>query len=152
MGTKALIGVLNDDRSVTAIRLLKDGYPGEAGRKLLQHWSNWPSIQQLLELGDLVYLGEELGEQHDIDALPRISVNEWWCSSLKRDRKYFGADSAAEVIYPTIEEFLERAKRFWAEYAYLYEGSRWYVYPLCPQPRYAVEYIVGRESSMTRTA
>ena len=84
MGTPAAIALLQSDGSVEAIYLSQDGQPGTAGRILLQAWNTRERVQQLLELGDLLRLGIEVGEAHDREdtALYREKI---WCTAYIRD-------------------------------------------------------------------
>ena len=169
MGTPALIGALNEDGSVQAISVNHDGYPKEAGRKLITYWATFPRVQALLALGDLAILGEEIGEAHRMDPFPRVDMPGMgrWCVSFMRDRipylkpgekeEYLrNAGDETAQIYDDVREFLDAGDRGGSlfdflniEWAYLYEGGQWYVYPDCELPRYLVaEYLETMPASL----
>lgn len=57
MATRSIIGVVNPDRTVTAIYCHYDGFPTGVGVTLKSHWSTPASIEALMGLGDLSTLG-----------------------------------------------------------------------------------------------
>ena len=60
MSTRSLIGIFNEDESVTYIYCHWNGYPSHNGKLLLNHYMNVDVVNKLMELGDLSYLAENL--------------------------------------------------------------------------------------------
>jgi len=120
MGTRSLIGLLNADGSVTHIYCHWDGYPSNNGRILTEHYTDYQKIQELLKLGDLSSLGEEIGTKHSFDNAPE---NE--CNSYSRDR---GEKDTKARKSKSIDAYKADFKENWAEYAYLFDDGRWYVF------------------------
>ncbi len=116
MGTRARIGIVEPDGSVTSIYTHWDGYPGHHGPILLNHYTTEEHVRALLALGDLSILAEDVGEKHDFDI--RL---EGVCTAYGRDRgeKDVGARHSSSV---------DDLKKIAEEYTYLYRlGIGWQV-------------------------
>ena len=61
MGTQAYIANIQRDGAGRRIHLQMDGYPTWAGARLLLHYSNAQEINKLMDLGDLMTLGNNPG-------------------------------------------------------------------------------------------
>ena len=130
MGTRSAIGIKNSDGSVTAIYCHWDGYPSYNGRILNDHYTDEAKVRELVALGDISSLKEEIGEQHPFDTYhlkedekdPRW---EGWTTAYGRDRGETGIES---------RDFVSNADYFnrfgaGAEYYYLFENDVWMVQP-----------------------
>jgi hypothetical protein len=60
MATRSNIGIENENGRVSAIYCHWDGYPEYNGKILKEHYSDRNKLQQLLELGDISSLKEDL--------------------------------------------------------------------------------------------
>jgi hypothetical protein len=60
MATRSAIAIENEDGSVTAIYCHWDGYLSNNGRILLEHYSDRNKVQELIKLGDISSLREEI--------------------------------------------------------------------------------------------
>ena len=60
MSTRSKIGIENENGRVNAIYCHWDGYPEYNGKVLKEHYSDRNKLQQLLELGDISVLKEDL--------------------------------------------------------------------------------------------
>jgi len=60
MATRSRIGIENNNGTVSSIYCHWDGYPAEVGRILRDTYSNPNTLQQLLDLGDISVLKENL--------------------------------------------------------------------------------------------
>lgn len=63
-----------------------DGYPDGVGKMLKQHYRNDRKIEELLDLGNISVLGEEIGEQHDFATHGRNPKADKWTLAYGRDR------------------------------------------------------------------
>jgi hypothetical protein len=82
MATRSYIGKLNPEtNTVTYIYCHYDGYLSHNGRLLSENYNDKDKVNQLLELGDLSYLDEQIGEKHDFK-----KPTEGWTVSYSRDR------------------------------------------------------------------
>jgi len=128
MATRGRIGIHNEDGTVTSIYCHWDNYTAHNGRILLEHYSTEERVRELMELGNLSSLGEEIGEKHPFDNPHRYgtpAAEEWlkqhhgMCTAYGRDRGE--TDAVAETV-PSgeFEELFE-------EYNYLFIHGRWLV-------------------------
>jgi hypothetical protein len=127
MGTRSMIGVLNEDGTATAIYCHWDGYPSNNGQILLDHYSQADDTKRaaLLSLGDLSSLNPEIGEAHDFNARsyadsdPRAA----WCVAYGRDRGETGIEARTFAL----ADWPSYADGCGAEYVYLWRDGAWYV-------------------------
>ena len=68
MSTRSTIGIKLEDGSVKAIYCHWDGYPKHQ-RPLLKHYNTKEKVEELIALGSLSILGEEIGVKHPFDAV-----------------------------------------------------------------------------------
>ena len=67
MATRSMIGIENSDGTIEAIYCHCDGAPEDKGPVLTAFYDSEKKVRELIALGDLSILGEEIGEQHDFD-------------------------------------------------------------------------------------
>ena len=84
MATRSYIGKLNPDNTVSYIYCHHDGYPEHNGVILQEHYSTPFKVDQLLALGDLSVLAEEIGDKQDFNDY--VNRNRNWCLAYGRDR------------------------------------------------------------------
>ena len=114
MGTHAHIGKKNSDGSITAIYLHYDGYEsGGAGDTLRAHYTEESKVDQLIALGSLSVLGDEIGEKQDFNA-HRSSMNT--CLAYHRDR----GEDFHQMAYYSERDFFDSE-----QYAYLFVDGTW---------------------------
>jgi hypothetical protein len=113
MGTRSNIGIIHEDNTVTMIYCHWDGYPSNNGRILLDHYMDLEKIQQLMDLGSLSSLKEEIGEKHDFESRD----HENWCMAYGRDR---GETDVSAIEYSSKEEALQNME----EYLYLWDKNK----------------------------
>lgn len=122
MATRSIIGKLNPDNTVTFIYCHYDGYPNGVGKTLKEHYLTEGKVNQLLELGDLSKLGEEIGYQQKFDDR-KTHVKEF-CLAYGRDRGE--PDIDAQSI--SLDEYLKEDVRG-EDYKYLYRDGKWECHP-----------------------
>jgi hypothetical protein len=81
MATRSTIGILLNGR-VNAIYCHWDGYPEGVGATLARHYQEISKVNQLIDIGNISSLKEEIGEAHDFN-----QPTENWCVAYGRDRK-----------------------------------------------------------------
>lgn len=100
MATRSNIAVQQEDGSFSYIYVHWDGYPEGVGQTLLDHYGDIAKARELMTLGDLSILGDEIGEKHDFDeprhdwavkiktpeAVARAALVDTWCLAYGRDR------------------------------------------------------------------
>lgn len=125
MGTRSNIGYINDEGKIRAAYCHYDGYLEHNGRILLDYYTDAAKVKELVELGDMSFLGSKVhptpGSGHSFDNNEN-DVTVFY----GRDR---GENDVAPVTYDTVSEWVNR-KDSWEEYYYLFmpEISTWMVY------------------------
>ena len=114
MATRSLIGKLNTDGTITNIYCHFDGYPDHNGVMLQEYYNSPAKVDQLLALGNLSFLGSEIGEKQDFNN--RNKENDW-CLAYGRDRGEKGQE--AETV--TREEFFNKDSG--VDYLYIYNNE-----------------------------
>ena len=117
MSTRSIIARLHTDGSVEASYCHFDGYPEGVGKTLKEHYSLNASVADLLELGDLSSLGDNLQET----------------VAYARDR---GEEKSDNLRYDNLSELLSNVRKdTGAEYAYVWDGTIWATYTLKDRAR-----------------
>lgn len=119
MGTRSQIGIQNADGTVTGIYCHWDGYPSYNGRVLQDHYTDEAKIRELMAIGDISSLGEEIGEKHDFDKAPKGQ-----CNSYSRDR---GEEDCEAKNFANAREFFDNFPYGGIEWAYLFKDGEWMV-------------------------
>ena len=121
MATRSLIGIKNSNPhlpgEIDYIYCHWDGYPSHNGKILMENYTSYPQVMQLIELGDISSLGKEIGEQQDFNNV----VNPDWCLAYHRDR----GDELVDDRYAESEDEF-RAVGYGSEYKYLFKNRKWY--------------------------
>lgn len=116
MGTRARIGIVEPNGSVTSIYTHWDGYPDHHGPIPLNHYTTEERVRALLALGDLSVLDKDVGEKHDFNNPP-----EGVCNAYGRDR---GEDEVSARRSASVDDLKAIAE----EYTYLFRpGIGWQV-------------------------
>lgn len=115
MGTRALIGKMNKDGTVSGIYLHWDGYPSHAGAILDEYYSTDEAISELIEHGSCSSIGKSIGAKHDFnERLPDC------CTFYHRDR-----DEELNIQnFSSRSAFMRTGQRDY-DWAYLYENGGW---------------------------
>ena len=115
MATRSLIGKQNQDGSISYIYCHYDGYPSHNGVILQEHYTTPFKVDQLLALGDLSILAEEIGQQQDFNDYHKRNRN--WCLAYGRDR----GESNTKMATVSRDEFFEQDRG--VDYLYLYNND-----------------------------
>ena len=127
MGTRSNIGYINDEGKIRAAYCHYDGYLEHNGRILLDYYTDAAKVKELVELGDMSFLGSKIhptpGSGHDFD-----NNEDGVTVFYGRDR---GENDVAPVTYDSVSKWVNR-KDSWEEYYYLFmpEISTWMVYAI----------------------
>ncbi len=105
MSTRSRIGILNEDATVTSIYCHHDGYPSGVGFILINCYTDEDEIYELMSLGDLSSLDE------DIDS----------CDAYGRDR---GEDDVEAKAFESVDDYQNQND---SSYTYLFQEGGWYV-------------------------
>jgi hypothetical protein len=129
MGTRSQIGIENADGTVTGIYCHWDGYPSYNGRLLVGHYATEDRVRELIALGDISSLNEEIGEKHPFDTYHLKEAEkdprwEKWTTAYGRDR---GETDCGAEVYHNADYFFNNFRMGGTEYAYLFRNGVWYV-------------------------
>lgn len=128
MGTRSLIGVVDENGFVKGIYCHWDGYPEHNGRILRDHYNNPSKILKLIALGDLSSLGPEIGRKHafspfelpEAERAAHEARTQNWCTAYGRDR---GETGTKAQKYKDIFEFIADDRG--QDYTYVYVNNKW---------------------------
>ena len=113
MTTRCLIGNVNQDSSVTTVYCHADGYPEGVGKTLTENYIDADLVEELLDLGDLSYLGRTIESQHT-------------CAYM-RDR---GENRKGPVRRKSTHDALRYAEKSGLQYVYLFSGDGWKIFEI----------------------
>lgn len=86
MATRAEIGIQVGKGKAMIIYSHWDGYPKGVGSILLKSYTDPKKVKQLMELGDISSLRDEIGEKHDLSSDYELAKKNQWTSFYHRDR------------------------------------------------------------------
>jgi hypothetical protein len=115
MSTRSTVGAVQRNGLIKAIYVHFDGYPSGVGHKLKMFYSTAEKLEELLNLGDLSILDDQIGEKQ-IPGKRRPGT----CLAYGRD--YDEADVEAK-FFPSISKWLPYYSD--SQYAYLFNGGVW---------------------------
>lgn len=122
MSTRARIGVMNADNTVTSIYTHNDGYISHHGPILLNHYGTEAKARELLALGALSRLTGNLGEKHNFDT--SYAEHPDWCCAYSRERAALSSIEDAAFTH-ALNEFPSE------EFNYLFRNGKWEVSEDC---------------------
>jgi hypothetical protein len=127
MGTRSTIAIENADGTVTGIYCHWDGYLSHNGRILQESYTDEAKVRELIALGDISSLREEIGQRHPFDTYHLKEEEKdprWenWTTAYMRDRGE--KDCAARTLHNWRQYRAENGQ----EYDYLFApGKGWSV-------------------------
>lgn len=129
MATRSIIGVMHGD-VCKAVYCHWDGYIDHNGRILMEHYDS-AKANNLVALGDISSLGEEIGEQHPFSYVNTEIDGDTYERLYGKMTTFYGRDRGEkDVGYKVLnsyDEFLEFFNGCGAEYAYIMNQGVWYV-------------------------
>lgn len=117
MATRSNIGVRNTDGTVDYIYCHFDGYPEGVGKTLIGYYQDMDRVNELMKLGDLSSLGEEIGQKH----LFENHYIKGWCNAYGRDRGETGVGVKTVLFDDLIADDS-------VDYIYIFDGDYWECY------------------------
>ena len=138
MGTRSMIAIENpNSKAVKAIYCHWDGYLEHNGAILNEHYAASPKVNNLIALGDLSSLRQEIGEKHafsqfeltdpaEIEAHQKLTETQ--CTFYTRDR----GEDAPYKFFADVKEALDYYDGSWCEYFYLFrydedqQAGKWF--------------------------
>jgi hypothetical protein len=116
MATRSHIGLKNLDDTVSYIYCHHDGYPSYNGRILIENYTTVDKVKELLALGDISSLGENIGSKHNWNNPP-----EGECNTYHRDR-------GERLVTGKNQQFQDLIGDDNVDYAYIFDGDYWECY------------------------
>ena len=118
MSTNATIAIKNDDDTYDCIYTHWDGYIDHHGPILLNHYNSEKIVREMIELGDMSQLCDNLNPT--LDTHSYNSPEENVCV-------FYGRDRGEENVEPQKNlPFMEYRSQF-NEYNYLFQDGEWFV-------------------------
>ena len=128
MGTRSRIGVMHGD-VCKSVYCHWDGYLENNGLILQEHYDS-AKANELVALGDLSSLGEQIGVEHPFghhgSALRQSEYDALYgnmCTFYGRDRKENGAGFK---VAQDFKEFMDQVENCGAEFYYIMKDGVWY--------------------------
>lgn len=125
MSTRSFIGMAQPDGSIKSIYCHFDGYPTGVGETLCKFYSDPASIQNLLNLGNLSSLKQNLNPPKN-STHSFSSPMENVCVAYGRDR---GEANQEASVFLDRQTFQTSGKESWADYVYLFDQNEWLIWP-----------------------
>lgn len=132
MATRSTIALEFDDGTVQQIYCHWDGYTTNNGNILFHHYSDPAKVRELMDLGDLSILGEQLGVQRPFDNPGKYGTPEYeafkaqyhgMCLFYGRDR---GESDVAARKFTNFQDYVQNHQ--YEEYEYILRtDGRWYI-------------------------
>ena len=116
MGTRSAI-VVHDGhhQNYRGIYCHWDGYPEYNGMILLEHYVDPNKVSELIALGNLSSLGDNIGEQHDFN-----QRTDEECTAYARDR---GEEDQAALEFTNLDDVFDHYNHVGCEYIYIFHPN-----------------------------
>ena len=147
MSTRSGVAVEREDGTFSHIFCHWDGYPSHNGRILREHYTDRAKVEQLLNLGSISILAEEIGEKQDsaeFNTHPREHPE--WCKSYHRDR---GEDLERDE-FGSFAELLNAFEDGWQCYMYIFcLDEKWRYFEKYPKGERSIPKSIGELAELT---
>ena len=118
MSTNSMIGIELKSKIIKAVYCHFDGFIETTGRILIQYYQNRKKVQELVSLGDVSSIAENIGSKHNFDNPPE---NE--CNFYGRDR---GETNIEAEVFNNRDAYVESSS---FKYLYLFSANnKWLIY------------------------
>jgi hypothetical protein len=117
MATRSNIAYRTPEGRIVSVYCHWDGYVSNNGKILVENYTDMDKIVQLISLGSISSLGQEIGERQDFN--DRSTCKDEWTLAYHRDR----GERLVVNTYDDIPSWIDDME----EYAYLWNGQEWLV-------------------------
>lgn len=130
MATRSTIAMVREDGTVAQVYCHWDGYLDNNGRILVTHYTDPAKIAQLIALGSISSLGEEIGEKHPFDNPHTYGTAEYNAWQVEHDKitTFYGRDRGEKdvdaQVFRDVADYETNMQE--EEYNYLFIEGRWY--------------------------
>jgi hypothetical protein len=124
MSTRARVAIALPGKLFKSVYVHNCGKPRQLGATLQEHYTTPEKVERLIALGDLSWVGPDIGEKHDFDAAMLKGEHPTWTLAYHRDRRYlYNVFPWADLKPAKHRSFLGLAR-----YARATEGEHLYVW------------------------
>jgi len=125
MATGSFIGIQIGKGNAKYVYAHYDGYPEGNGVILLNHYKDPKKVKQLISLGEISVLRNEIGEQHDFSADIKLADEKEWTTFYTRDRNDKLEIGKSKL---DVESAKKSMSQFGGEYFYVMDAKKvWWV-------------------------
>jgi hypothetical protein len=127
MGTRSMIAIQNPySKDVRAVYCHWDGYLEHNGSILQKHYSNSAKVNNLIALGDISSLKNEIGEKHDFSRLDTTIPEDEYERLYGNMTTYYGRDRGETGVEFKVFKDLNTAcdHYTWSDYFYVFKYSK----------------------------
>ena len=128
MGTRSMIAIQNPySKDIRAVYCHWDGYLSHNGAILQKHYSNSPKVNNLIALGDISSLKDEIGEKHDFSRLDSTLPEAEYEAKYGNMTTFYTRDRGESTpfkVFPTLKKAEDYFEGSWCEYLYVYKYSK----------------------------
>ena len=127
MGTRSMIAIQNPyNKTVRAVYCHWDGYLEHNGAILHKHYAASPKVNNLIALGDISSLKNEIGEKHDFSRLDSTLPEAEYEALYGNMTTFYGRDRGESdvdfKVFPTLKAAEDHYT--WSDYFYCFKYSK----------------------------
>jgi len=127
MGTRSMIAIQNPyNKTVRAVYCHWDGYLEHNGAILHKHYSASPKVNNLIALGDISSLKNEIGEKHDFSRLDSTLPEAEYEALYGNMTTFYGRDRGETgtefKVFKTLAEAEDHYT--WSDYFYCFKYTK----------------------------
>ena len=122
MATRSNIGVKLENGKYRVVYCHWDGYPRYNGKVLLENYSKQEKVEELVNMGSISALREEIGQKHEFgDDMVELD-KQGWTTFYRRDRN----EKWENVKWKEFDSLLKMLEYCDNDYTYLFCDGKWY--------------------------
>lgn len=121
MSTRSFIGMVKEDGNVVGIYCHFDGFLTHQGPILTEYYSDIEKVKQLIDLGSISVLAEQIGDKHDINNIGCKS----WVKAFVRDLGHPRSENEP-IYYVNESESLTCFNGIGVDYCYIFKNGKWF--------------------------
>ena len=120
MSTHSFIGIESESGKIAGVYCHYDGYLEGVGDTLKNHYTNPDKIHELIGLGSLSILGEEIGEKQDFSDSEKSRAGQWTLA--------YHRDRGEELVIEEFDSMYSIDNKGGYEYLYVYTNMGFWMY------------------------
>jgi hypothetical protein len=120
MSTRSVLAI-KEGKRYKYIYVHSDGHPEYMWETLKEHYDTKEKAEELVNLGDLSFVGKEIGKKHKFE--DSYSEHPNWTVAYGRDRGETGIEPREHKM--SVKQLNLRAERLNAEYFYVFNKGKW---------------------------